>query len=151
MRCPELGLLIDRASLRELQDIYPVLVNSIFGVNTGGGTGWGFRLMTRDTHPHDFDVLYNFFIPIGGPMFRLCYRLLSDSLKYELPVGMLPVSFRLGNLRERFMICDFLFQPKMQQMLESGRYSAFYSDIINIDPFRRQIVSLSLSKFENSS
>lgn len=112
MRCPELGLLIDRASLRELQDIYPVLVNSIFGVNTGGGTGWGFRLMTRDTHPHDFDVLYNFFIPIGGPMFRLCYRLLSDSLKYELPVGMLPVSFRLGNLRERFMICDFLFSPK---------------------------------------
>ncbi|EDS26945.1 conserved hypothetical protein [Culex quinquefasciatus] len=128
MRCPELGLLIDRASLRELQDIYPVLVNSIFGVNTGGGTGWGFRLITRDTHPHDFDVLYNFFIPIGGPMFRLCYRLLSDSLKYELPVGMLP--------------------PKMQQMLESGRYSAFYSDIINIDPFRRQIVSLSLNAFD---
>lgn len=99
MRCPELGLLIDRASLRELQDIYPVLVNSIFGVNTGGGTGWGFRLMTRDTHPHDFDVLYNFFIPIGGPMFRLCYRLLSDSLKYELPVGMLPVSFYWTEIR----------------------------------------------------
>uniref|UniRef100_A0A1Q3F087 Putative sphingomyelin phosphodiesterase 4-like isoform x1 n=1 Tax=Culex tarsalis TaxID=7177 RepID=A0A1Q3F087_CULTA len=127
MRCPELGLLIDRASLKELQDIYPVLINSIFGVNTGG-TGWGFRVMTRDTHPHDFDVLYNFFIPIGGPMFRLCYRLLSDSLKYELPIGMLP--------------------PKMQQMLESGRYSAFYSDIVNIDPFRRQIVSLSLNAFD---
>ncbi|XP_055625696.1 sphingomyelin phosphodiesterase 4 [Toxorhynchites rutilus septentrionalis] len=127
MRCPELGLLIDRASLRELQDIYPVLVNSIFGVNTGG-TGWGFRVVTRDTHPHDFDILYNFFIPIGGPMFRLCYRLLNDSLKYELPVSCLP--------------------PKMQQLMESSRYSAFYSDIVNIDPFRRQIVSLSLNAFD---
>ncbi|XP_058443755.1 sphingomyelin phosphodiesterase 4 [Malaya genurostris] len=126
MRCPELGLLIDRASLKELQDIYPLLINSIFGINTG--TGWGFRTMTRDTHPHDFDVLYNFFIPIGGPMFRLCYRLLNDSLKYELPISYLP--------------------PKMQQMLESGRYSAFYSDIINVDPFRRQIVSLALNAFD---
>lgn len=126
MRCPELGLLIDRASLKELQDIYPTLINSIFGLN--GGSGWGFRVMTRDTHPHDFDVLYNFFIPIGGPMFRMCYRLLNDSLKYELPISYLP--------------------PKMQQVIESGRYSAFYSDIINIDPFRRQVVSLSLNAFD---
>ncbi|XP_058818263.1 sphingomyelin phosphodiesterase 4 [Topomyia yanbarensis] len=126
MRCPELGLLIDRASLKELQDIYPLLINSIFGINTG--IGWGFRTMTRDTHPHDFDILYNFFIPIGGPMFRLCYRLLNDSLKYELPISYLP--------------------PKMQQLLESGRYPAFYSDIINVDPFRRQIVSLALNAFD---
>ncbi|XP_065075055.1 sphingomyelin phosphodiesterase 4 [Ochlerotatus camptorhynchus] len=126
MRCPELGLLIDRASLKELQDIYPTLINSVFGLN--GGTGWGLRVMTRDTHPHDFDVLYNFFIPIGGPMFRMCYRLLNDSLKYELPISYLP--------------------PKMQQVIESGRYSAFYSDIVNIDPFRRQAVSLSLNAFD---
>lgn len=33
-------------------------------------------------------------------------------------------------------------------MLESGRYSGFYSDIITIDPFRRQIVSLSLNAFD---
>ncbi|XP_053681568.1 sphingomyelin phosphodiesterase 4 isoform X2 [Sabethes cyaneus] len=126
MRCPELGLLIDRSSIKELQDIYPLLVSSIFGIN--GGTGWGVRTMTRDTHPHDFDVLYNFFIPIGGPMFRLCYRLLNDPLKFELPISYLP--------------------PKMQQLLESGRYSVFYSDLINIDPFRRQIVSLALNAFD---
>lgn len=81
-----------RFSLKELQDIYPTLVNSVFGLN--GGTGWGLRVMTRDTHPHDFDVLYNFFIPIGGPMFRMCYRLLNDSLKYELPIAYLPVSIQ---------------------------------------------------------
>ncbi|XP_055525669.1 sphingomyelin phosphodiesterase 4 isoform X2 [Wyeomyia smithii] len=36
----------------------------------------------------------------------------------------------------------------MQQLLDSGRYSAFYSDLINVDPFRRQIVSLALNAFD---
>lgn len=34
----------------------------------------------------------------------------------------------------------------MRQMLESGRYPMFYSDIINIDPFERSVTSLYLSK-----
>jgi sphingomyelin phosphodiesterase 4 len=52
------------------------------------------------------------------------------------------------NLKDCELIRSVLFQIKMQQMIESGRYSAFYSDIINIDPFRRQIVSLSLNSFD---
>jgi len=32
-------------------------------------------------------------------------------------------------------------------MLQSGRYPLFYSDLLNIDPFSRQITSLALSKF----
>lgn len=88
-RCPELGLLVDRCSIRELQDVYPAIVSSIFSSN--GGTGWGLRTTTRETNPHDFDVLYNFFIPLG-PMFRLCYRLLNDAIKFELNTEILPVS-----------------------------------------------------------
>lgn len=99
------------------------MINSIFG---GFGVGWGFRTITQAT-PQEFEILYNFFIPLG-PMFRLLYRLLGDSVKYEVSVNLLP--------------------PKFQQMLESGRYSSFYSDIITIDPFRRQIVSLSLNAFD---
>jgi sphingomyelin phosphodiesterase 4 len=48
--------------------------------------------MTKNTAPSEFDVLYNFFIPLG-PMFRLCYRLLSDTVKYEVAITKLPVSF----------------------------------------------------------
>lgn len=36
----------------------------------------------------------------------------------------------------------------MIQMLHSGRYSIFYSDILNIDPYRRQVTSLSLNAFD---
>jgi sphingomyelin phosphodiesterase 4 len=84
-------------------------------------------MMTKNTAPTEFDVLYNFFIPLG-PMFQLIYRLLNDSLKYEVPLTNLPI--------------------KMQQMIEGGRYSTFYPEIIHIDPFRRQIVSLYLNSFD---
>lgn len=124
-RCPELTLLIDRCSIKQLQDIFPTLIRSIFGDNQS--TGWGIRTITPNTAPHEFQVLYNFFIPLG-PMFRLCYRLLNDALKFEIPISCLP--------------------DKMRQMLESGRYPNFYSDIINFDPFRRQISSLSLNAFD---
>ncbi|XP_063707848.1 sphingomyelin phosphodiesterase 4 [Culicoides brevitarsis] len=125
-RCPELGLIIDRASLKELQEIFPVLINSIFGL-PGGSVGWGLRTTQQTVNHQEFEILYNFFIPLG-PMFRLLYRLLSDPIKFDVPIGFLP--------------------PKMQQMLESGRYPGFYSDIITIDPFRRQIVSLALNAFD---
>uniref|UniRef100_A0A336LQY2 CSON001502 protein n=1 Tax=Culicoides sonorensis TaxID=179676 RepID=A0A336LQY2_CULSO len=125
-RCPELCLIIDRASLKELQEIFPVLINSIFGL-PGGSVGWGLRTTQQQINQQEFEILYNFFIPLG-PMFRMLYRLLSDPIKFEVPIGFLPM--------------------KMQQMLESGRYSGFYSDIITIDPFRRQIVSLSLNAFD---
>lgn len=61
-------------------------------------------------------------------MFRLCYRLLSEPIKFDVPIESLP--------------------PKMQQMLNNGRYSVFYSDILNIDPYRRQIASLQLNAFD---
>lgn len=92
-RCPELGLIFDRASLKELQEIFPVLINSIFGL-PGGGVGWGLRT-TQQANPHEFEILYNFFIPFG-PMFRLLYRLLSDPVKFEIPIGFLPVNRMLN-------------------------------------------------------
>ena len=118
-------MLIETLSLKELQDMFQVLIHSIFGV-ADAGVGWGLRVVLEKFNPEVFYPLYSFF-NVHGPMFRLCYRLLNDTIKYEIPLSFLPFQLR--------------------QILESGKkYSSFYSDLINIDPFRRQIVSLNLSE-----
>lgn len=89
--------------------------------------GWGLRTITQETNPLEFDYLYNFFIPLG-PMLRLCYRLLSEPIKFEASIESLPT--------------------KTKQMLNSGRFSVFYSDIVNVDPCRRQVTSLHLNSFD---
>lgn len=90
-------------------------------------TGWGLRTIAQNLNPLEFDYLYNFFIPLG-PMFRLCYRLLSEPIKFEVPVDALP--------------------SRTIQMLNSGRFSVFYSDIVSVDPCRRQVTSLHLNAFD---
>lgn len=75
----------------------------------------------------EFEYVYSFFVPLG-PMFRLCYRLLSEPIKFDVPIESLPL--------------------KTIQMLNTGRYSVFYSDILNIDPYRRQVASLQLNAFD---
>lgn len=129
-RCSELSFLFDRCSLRELQDIFPTIVHSIFGVGSAGSPGcigWGLRVTTKENSPTCFDLLHNFFHPLG-PMFRLCYRLLNDAIKFEFSRELLPL--------------------KVAEMMQSGQYSMFYADLVNIDPFRRQISSLSLNAFD---
>lgn len=123
-RCYQLGLLIEHCSIKELQEVFPTLVNSIFRSNNG--IGWGLRSYVANISTYEFNILYDFFIPLG-PMFRLCYKLLNDALKFDVPITTLPI--------------------KMRQMLESGRYPLFYSDMINVDHFTRQVTSVSFSKF----
>lgn len=36
----------------------------------------------------------------------------------------------------------------MVEMLQNGQYSMFYADLLNIDPFRRSVTSLSLNAFD---
>lgn len=78
-------------------------------------------------NPLEFEQLYNFFIPLG-PMLRLCYRLLNEPIKFDVPIDLLP--------------------NKTVQMLHSGRFSVFYSDILNIDPYQRLVTSLQLNAFD---
>lgn len=61
-------------------------------------------------------------------MLRLCYRLLSEPIKFEASIDALPT--------------------KTKQMLNSGRFSVFYSDIVNVDPCRRQVTALHLNSFD---
>ena len=75
--------------------IFPTLINSIFGISNRG-IGWGLRTITKENTTRGqngttFDLLCDFFSPLG-PMFRLCYRLLHDQIKYEFDLSILPVS-----------------------------------------------------------
>ncbi|XP_037949505.1 sphingomyelin phosphodiesterase 4 isoform X2 [Teleopsis dalmanni] len=125
-RVHELPNLFQHCSLRELQDVFPALVQSIFGVGTGG-FGWGLRGSTKENTSGCFDLIYTFFAP-QGPMLRVCYRLLNDAIKFDFSINMLP--------------------PKLAQLMQSGHYSRFYADVLNVDPFRRQVASLSLNAFD---
>ena len=146
-RCTELNILFDRGNLRELQEVFPKIVQSVFGVGTGG-LGWGLRATTKENAPPCFEMLHNFFAPMG-PMFRLCYRLLNEAIKFELPLDQLPVS---GEIYFSIFLISisvpYSLQHKLVELLQSGQYNMFYADLINVDPFRRQISSLCLNAFD---
>lgn len=87
----ELTRIIDQSTpSKDLQTLFPQLISNIFS-NTFNN-GWGLRTVTYDGKKHEFMALMAFFEPLG-PMFRLCYKLLSDpQLKYNVPLNVLPVS-----------------------------------------------------------
>lgn len=87
----ELSRIIDQSTPnKDLQSLFPQLISNIFS-NTFNN-GWGLRTVTCDANRHSFEALISFFEPLG-PMFRLCYKLLSDpQLKYNIPLNVLPVS-----------------------------------------------------------
>jgi sphingomyelin phosphodiesterase 4 len=72
---------------KELQMVLPQLLESLFGLTDQ--MGWGLRTLHRNTH--EFNALFSFLHPQGA-MFSLCYRLLTDYVKYEFPLTYLPVS-----------------------------------------------------------
>lgn len=96
----ELTRIIDQSTPnKDLQTLFPQLISNIFS-NTFNN-GWGLRTVTGDNNKQAFDALIGFFEPLG-PMFRLCYKLLSDpQLKYNLPLNALPVS----NNCSKFFCC----------------------------------------------
>ncbi|XP_012272943.1 sphingomyelin phosphodiesterase 4 [Orussus abietinus] len=125
-RCREIAILIDESSTTELQHVFPVLVDSIFGITDN--CGWCLHLITMKKNPHEYEVLCNFLSP-QGPMFSLCYKLLPDCyLKYNFLVSYLPTTIRL--------------------MLEDGLIPPFYLDKIKDDQNTRFNTALSMNPFE---
>lgn len=81
---------IDECTNKELEHLLPALVDNLFGETNG--VGWGLRAIQYNTFPVDYDLLFKFLHP-HGPVFRLCYKLLSDTyLKYDYQLTNLPVS-----------------------------------------------------------
>lgn len=79
-------MLLDRCSVKDLQNVFPTLLDNIFG--TTGGVSWGIRNITLNNT--EFETVHHFLAPLG-PVFRLIYRLLDSTIKYEYNSSYLPV------------------------------------------------------------
>ncbi|KAM3963113.1 sphingomyelin phosphodiesterase 4 [Aphomia sociella] len=122
----ELTRIIDTGSIKDLQVLFPQLVSNIF--SSTFSNGWGLRTITFDTNRYEFEALICFLEPLG-PIFRLCYKLLSDSLlKYNLPINVLPLD--------------------LQMSLDRGRCPQFYGDMLSTDSQSLNVVALALNPFD---
>lgn len=125
-RCEELTRIINECTFKEMQIVYPLILESIFGATDN--CGWGLHSIYKNHNPYEYEIIYQFLRP-QGPLFQLCYRLISDNyLRYDFPVAWLPVSLR--------------------QIIEDGGVPPFYVGKIQIDPNTRTRVSIALNPFE---
>ncbi|KZC09713.1 Sphingomyelin phosphodiesterase 4 [Dufourea novaeangliae] len=125
-RCKEIAALIDESSTTELQHVFPILIDSLFGITDN--VGWGLHSITFKKNPLEYEILCNFLNP-QGPVFFLCYKLLPDCyVKYNFPVSYLPV--------------------KIRSMLEEGVIPPFYLDKIRDDQGTRAVSVLNMNPFE---
>ncbi|XP_034951732.1 sphingomyelin phosphodiesterase 4 [Chelonus insularis] len=125
-RCRELSTLILESSTTELQNVLPLLIDSIFGVTNN--IGWGLHNISLRKNPQEYEALCNFLGP-RGPIFSLCYKLLPDCyLKYDFPVSYLPT--------------------KIKCLLEEGIIPPFYLDKLKDDHNTRLPSALLLNPFE---
>lgn len=85
----QLELLFDRCTIRQIQDIYPLIVHSIFGVNSNP-LGWGLRTTTLENAVHSYNRLHQFFA-VNGIWMHICHRLLNETTKFEIDINLLPV------------------------------------------------------------
>ncbi|CAH0720892.1 unnamed protein product, partial [Brenthis ino] len=123
----ELTRLVDQSGPnKDLQAIFPQLISNIFAPSTQNG--WSLRQVTFEANRYEYQALLSFLEP-QGPMFRLCYKLLSDpQLKYNLPLNNLPID--------------------LQMTLERGRCPQFYADMLTMDSQSMNVVSLALNPFD---
>ncbi|CAK9821994.1 Sphingomyelin phosphodiesterase 4 [Anthophora retusa] len=125
-RCKEIATLIDESSTTELQHVFPILIDSLFG--TTDNIGWGLHSITYKKNPQEYETLCSFLNPLG-PVFSLCYKLLPDCyLKYNFPVSYLPA--------------------KVRSMLEEGVVPPFYLDKIRDEQGTRCVSALNTYPFE---
>ncbi|KAG8225486.1 hypothetical protein J437_LFUL009479 [Ladona fulva] len=122
-RVQDIVNVLDQCSNKELQSIYPILLESLFGTNDT--YGWNLRNIYSNQHPRDFDLLFRFLHP-NGPILKLCYKLINDAyLKYDFPLSYLP--------------------NKIRKMIDKGMAPAFYFDKLKIDNQTGKPYSLALS------
>lgn len=89
-RCETISRLVNECTNKELENFFPLLIEDLFGISNQ--VGWKLRQIKFSYNPHEYELLVKFLHP-NGPVFKLCYKLLSDChLKYDFPLTYLPVS-----------------------------------------------------------
>ncbi|KAK7865033.1 hypothetical protein R5R35_000049 [Gryllus longicercus] len=124
-RCEEIRRLIAECSQKELQSMFPILLENIFGINNQ--QGWNLCSLSSVIYPTDYEYVLHF-LSSQGPMFNLIYRLMSDCyLKYEFSLS--------------------LFPPNVKKLFEED-IPQYYLDKIQIDQHTKMVTSLALNPFE---
>ncbi|XP_054267801.1 sphingomyelin phosphodiesterase 4-like isoform X2 [Macrosteles quadrilineatus] len=126
IRCDSIARWVDECTNKDLENLLPDIVEDIFGVKNR--VGWGLMSIEYSLNSGEYDLLFKFLHP-NGPMFRLCYKLLSDPyIKYKFPLAFLP--------------------QKVKQSIEEGTALPFYIDKLEMDPRTRTPLHLALNPFE---
>ncbi|CAK1550404.1 unnamed protein product [Leptosia nina] len=127
-RVRELSRILDQVGPnKDCQAIFPQLVGNIFA--PPASNGWALGHITYEQNRYEFEVITNFLEP-QGPLFRLCYKLLSDPvLKYNLPLTMLPLELQI-------------------MLARGGRFPHFYSDMMTLDSNSLNVIALALNPFD---
>ncbi|XP_075220437.1 sphingomyelin phosphodiesterase 4-like isoform X2 [Lycorma delicatula] len=125
-RCETIARLVKECTNKELENFFPLLIDDLFGITNQ--VGWKLRSIKFNSNPYEFEILTKFLHP-NGPVFKLCYKLLSDChLKYDFPLSYLPI--------------------KVQQMIGDGMVPSFYADKLQVDHKNRTPLGLALNPFE---
>ncbi|CAG0900657.1 unnamed protein product, partial [Darwinula stevensoni] len=108
-RCWHLSALLKEVSTRDASEIFPHIMEEIFG--TTSGQGWNLQKWSPRIQLEDWQGVTWLLSP-GGDVMHLVYKLMSDpSLKFKVPVHLLPKS--------------------SYEMLQRGGMNAFYADKIH--------------------
>uniref|UniRef100_A0A8C5LPJ1 Sphingomyelin phosphodiesterase 4 n=1 Tax=Leptobrachium leishanense TaxID=445787 RepID=A0A8C5LPJ1_9ANUR len=116
--CQNFVRIIEDYPAKELHQIFPWLVEMIFGSLDGSIVGWNIRCMEERTNPFDFHTVLEFLHP-NGPMMKMVYKLQAEDYKYDFPVSYLPGPVQ-ASLRERMLPECSLYHNKIQLPTTGG-------------------------------
>ncbi|KAL4609237.1 sphingomyelin phosphodiesterase 4 isoform X1 [Arapaima gigas] len=129
-RCQELVKVIDEYPAKDLQPVFPWLVESIFGSLDGVMVGWNLRFL--QPRSSEYSVAMDFLDP-SGPMMKLVYKLQAEEYKYEVPISYLPGPVK-ASIQQGVLPDSPLFHNKLQFPL-SGQLSLSILLPFPSDPF----------------
>lgn len=122
--CEEISRIVDECGVKELQNLLPVITDSLFELNSQvililqsslavfwnvDQARWSLRTLTKTSHCRDYEAVAHLLSPKGSLM-MLCYKLLADSsIKYEFPLSCVPVKTRMtAHISEFFLYGNFV-------------------------------------------
>ncbi|KAG8189886.1 hypothetical protein JTE90_018667 [Oedothorax gibbosus] len=124
-RCAILTHLLQDSPLKELQYVFPAVVESIFGFHTG--QEWGLLTLDKNIQCREFESLRRF-LAAEGPLLRLTIKFTEEfSPKFEFPVACLPGPTQL-------MFQEGKISPLYANKLQTVN-PGFYPSVLQLNAF----------------